>query len=89
MTGTADTEAEEFNKIYSLDVVVIPTNLPMIRDDQADVIYKNIPAKYKCHIIELIQELHEKVQPVLVGTISIDSSEKISQEQAKESKYST
>jgi preprotein translocase subunit SecA len=74
MTGTADTEAEEFAKIYSLKVIVIPTNLPMIRDDQEDVIYATKEAKYKA-VAKLIQELHKKGQPVLVGTISIDSSE--------------
>ncbi len=77
MTGTADTEAEEFRKIYNLDVVVIPTNLPMVRDDQADVIYATNEAKYKA-ICHLIKELNSKGQPVLVGTISIDSSELIS-----------
>jgi preprotein translocase subunit SecA len=77
MTGTADTEAEEFHKIYSLDVVVVPTNLPMIRDDQADVVYASRAAKYKA-IAELIRDLHKKGQPVLVGTISIDSSEILS-----------
>jgi preprotein translocase subunit SecA len=77
MTGTADTEAPEFKKIYDLDVVIIPTHKTMIRDDYADVIYKNINAKYKA-IVQEIKELHEKGQPVLVGTISIDVSEKIS-----------
>ena len=77
MTGTADTEAEEFRKIYNLDVVVIPTNLPMIRDDQADVIYKNEDAKYRA-VVTLIEELHQKGQPTLVGTISIENSEKLS-----------
>jgi len=77
MTGTADTEAEEFGKIYSLGVVVIPTNLPIARIDEADVIYKDKAAKYKA-ASKLIKELHEKGQPVLVGTISIDSSEIIS-----------
>jgi preprotein translocase subunit SecA len=84
MTGTADTEADEFNKIYKLDVVVIPTNLPMVRDDQADVIYKSNSAKYKA-IVTLISELHEKGQPVLVGTISIENSERISNELKKAS----
>ncbi len=77
MTGTADTEAPEFKKIYNLDVVVMPTNQPMIRIDFADVIYKNEAAKYRA-VIKEITELHEKGQPVLVGTISIDVSEKIS-----------
>jgi len=77
MTGTADTEAPEFKKIYNLDVLVMPTNRDMIRQDFPDVIYKNQAAKYRA-IVREIQELHEKGQPVLVGTISIDVSEKIS-----------
>ena len=77
MTGTADTEAPEFKKIYDLDVVVMPTNQPMVRVDYADVIYKNEAAKYRA-VVEEIIELHEKGRPVLVGTISIDVSEKIS-----------
>ena len=77
MTGTADTEAPEFKKIYDLDVVIIPTNRDMARTDYADVIYKNQAAKYRA-IVQEIKELHEKGQPVLVGTISIDVSEKIS-----------
>ncbi|MHB1015182.1 MAG: preprotein translocase subunit SecA [Desulfurivibrionaceae bacterium] len=77
MTGTADTEAAEFKKIYNLDVVIIPTHNTMIRKDYADVIYKNAKAKDRA-IIREIQELHKKGQPVLVGTISIDVSEKIS-----------
>lgn len=77
MTGTADTEAEEFMKIYNLEVVVVPTNLPIARVDESDVIYKDKKAKYKAASM-LIKQLHEKGQPVLVGTISIDSSEIIS-----------
>jgi preprotein translocase subunit SecA len=77
MTGTADTEAAEFKKIYDLSVVIIPTHKNMIRVDYPDSIYKNIPAKYKA-VIREIKELHKKGQPVLVGTISIDVSEKIS-----------
>jgi preprotein translocase subunit SecA len=77
MTGTADTEAEEFGKIYSLEVVVIPTNLPMVREDMADVVYATRKAKYEA-VAELIEECHKKGQPVLVGTISIESSEIIS-----------
>jgi preprotein translocase subunit SecA len=77
MTGTADTEAAEFKKIYNLDVVVMPTNQPMVRIDFADVIYKNEAAKYRA-VIKEIGDLHQKGQPVLVGTISIDVSEKIS-----------
>ncbi|RZW23229.1 MAG: preprotein translocase subunit SecA [Desulfobulbaceae bacterium] len=78
MTGTADTEAPEFKKIYDLDVVVLPTHMEMIRIDYADVIYKNEKAKYQA-VIKEITEKHEKGQPVLVGTISIDVSEQISQ----------
>ena len=78
MTGTADTEAPEFKKIYDLDVVVLPTHMEMVRKDFADVIYKNEKAKYRAVINEII-EMHGKGQPVLVGTISIDVSEKISQ----------
>lgn len=77
MTGTADTEAPEFKKIYDLDVVVMPTNQPMVRDDYADVIYKNEAAKYRA-VIKEISEMHQAGRPVLVGTISIDVSEKIS-----------
>jgi len=77
MTGTADTEAAEFKKIYDLEVVIMPTNMPMVRKDFADVIYKNVAAKYRA-VVREIQELHKNGQPVLVGTISIDVSEKIS-----------
>jgi len=77
MTGTADTEAEEFMKIYSLEVVVIPTNLPMQRVDEADVVYATRKAKYEA-LSKLIVECHQRGQPVLVGTISIESSELIS-----------
>jgi len=78
MTGTADTEADEFMKIYNLEVVVIPTNLPMKRDDQADVVYATRKAKYEA-VSKLIEECHKAGQPVLVGTISIESSELISE----------
>jgi preprotein translocase subunit SecA len=77
MTGTAETEAEEFGKIYNLDVLVIPTNKPMIRRDQPDVIYKTEKAKFRAAVKE-IEELHKKGQPVLVGTISIEKSEVLS-----------
>ncbi|MEN8200737.1 MAG: SEC-C metal-binding domain-containing protein, partial [Thermodesulfobacteriota bacterium] len=77
MTGTADTEAPEFKKIYDLGVVIMPTNMPMVRKDYADVIYKNVAAKDRA-VVREIKELHKKGQPVLVGTISIDISEKIS-----------
>lgn len=74
MTGTADTEAEEFRKIYNLDVVVIPTNLPIARIDEPDVIYKSKEAKTRA-VLKLVTELQAKGQPVLIGTNSIDSSE--------------
>ncbi len=77
MTGTAMTEAGEFEEIYNLDVVEIPTNKPMIRKDENDVIYKNENAKYRA-IVESIKKSHEKGQPVLVGTVSIEKSEKLS-----------
>lgn len=77
MTGTAMTEAAEFEEIYNLDVVEIPTNKPMIRKDENDVIYKNENAKYRA-IVESIKESHKKGQPVLVGTVSIEKSEKLS-----------
>jgi len=77
MTGTADTEAEEFKKIYKLDVVVIPTNMPMIRNDHNDVIYKTEKEKFHA-AIEEIKEMHHQGRPVLVGTISIVKSELLS-----------
>ncbi len=83
MTGTADTEAAEFKNIYDLDVVIMPTNMPMVRKDLPDVIYKNVAAKDRA-VVREIKELHEKGQPVLVGTISIDVSEKISRMLKKE-----
>ncbi|MCI5189776.1 MAG: preprotein translocase subunit SecA [Candidatus Electrothrix sp. AS4_5] len=83
MTGTADTEAPEFKKIYDLDVVIIPTNRAMARKDYPDVIYKNQAAKYRA-ITQEIKTLHKQGQPVLVGTISIDVSEKISKMLQKE-----
>jgi preprotein translocase subunit SecA len=77
MTGTADTEAAEFNKIYNLDVCVVPTNMPMIRVDNSDVIYKTEAEKFNA-VIEEIKELHKEERPVLVGTISIEKSELLS-----------
>jgi preprotein translocase subunit SecA len=77
MTGTADTEAAEFHKIYKLDVVVIPTNRPLLRPDFPDVVYKTEREKFKA-VVEEVKELHEKGQPVLVGTISIEKSETLS-----------
>ncbi|MDD2388356.1 MAG: preprotein translocase subunit SecA [Desulfobacterales bacterium] len=82
MTGTADTEAVEFKKIYDLDVAVIPTNKPMIRTDYPDVIYKTAREKYNA-VLEEIIELNKKGQPVLVGTVSIDVSEDFSQKLKK------
>lgn len=77
MTGTAATEAEEFSKIYKLDVVEIPTNKPMVRKDLQDQIYKTSQGKYDA-IVEKIKDLNTKGQPVLVGTISVEKSEYIS-----------
>jgi len=77
MTGTADTEAEEFAKIYNLEVVVVPTNKPMVRIDHPDMIYKSEKGKFISALKE-IEELHDKGQPVLVGTISIEKSELLS-----------
>ena len=77
MTGTAMTEEAEFQEIYSLDVISIPTNKPMIRKDENDIIYKNENAKFRA-IVESIKQSHENGQPVLVGTVSIEKSEKLS-----------
>jgi preprotein translocase subunit SecA len=77
MTGTADTEAPEFAKIYNLDVFVVPTNRPMIRIDMADVVFKTEREKFDA-VVEEIKERHQAGQPVLVGTISIERSEKLS-----------
>ncbi|MCP4692167.1 MAG: preprotein translocase subunit SecA, partial [Desulfobacterales bacterium] len=82
MTGTADTEAAEFKKTYNLDVMVIPTNMPMVREDYPDAIYQTRREKFNAVIDEII-ELHEKGQPVLVGTISIDVSEDLSKKLKK------
>ncbi|MFQ5790571.1 MAG: preprotein translocase subunit SecA [Acidobacteriota bacterium] len=77
MTGTADTEAAEFAQIYNLDVVVIPTNQPLIRTQYADAVYRTEAEKFKA-AVEEIADCHERGQPVLVGTISIENSEKLS-----------
>jgi len=77
MTGTADTEAEEFAKIYNLDVRVVPTNRPMIRGDQDDAVYKTEREKFNA-VVDEIKKLNEKGQPVLVGTVSIAKSEVVS-----------
>ena len=83
MTGTAETEATEFQKIYKLKVQVIPTNKPIKRADKEDVIYKTENIKYK-YIAQAIKELHKKKQPVLVGTVSIEKSERLSELLLKE-----
>ncbi|MBE7038353.1 MAG: preprotein translocase subunit SecA [Ruminococcaceae bacterium] len=77
MTGTALTEEVEFQSIYKLDVVVIPTNKPMIRKDHSDVVYKNVEGKLKA-VIDQIEECNKKGQPVLVGTVTIENSELLS-----------
>ena len=83
MTGTAETEAAEFMSTYKLGVVPIPTNKPMIRKDQADLVYKNEQAKF-AQVVEDIAERHEKGQPVLVGTVSVEKSEYLSRLLAKQ-----
>ncbi len=82
MTGTADTEAVEFKEIYKLDVAVIPTNMPMIRIDHQDVVFKTEEEKFDA-VIEEIRDCHERGQPVLVGTVSIEKSERVSQKLRK------
>ena len=77
MTGTAKTEAEEFEEIYALDTVSIPTNLPMIRDDGEDKIFLSIEEKYDA-VVKNIEDFHSKGNPILVGTISVETSELIS-----------
>jgi preprotein translocase subunit SecA len=78
MTGTAVTEAEEFHKIYKLEVVIIPTNKPMKRADDADQIYQNEEAKFRA-VTREIEEYHSNEKPVLVGTVSIEKSEHLSE----------
>ncbi|MCC7024350.1 MAG: preprotein translocase subunit SecA [Thermomicrobiales bacterium] len=78
MTGTAKTEAEELRRIYSLDVVVIPTNMPMIREDRGDLVFKNERGKFRA-VIEDIKAQRERGRPVLVGTTSIETSERLSE----------
>ena len=77
MTGTAATEAEEFHKIYGLDVMIVPTNEPMIRADHPDMVYKTVAGKFKA-VADEIERCHEKGQPVLVGTTSIEKNELLS-----------
>src|SRR5215213_49312 len=83
MTGTAETEAAEFASTYKLDVIVIPTHMPMVRTDFSDVIYRTLPEKWDA-VIEEIKECHEKGQPTLVGTVSVENSELISRRLLKE-----
>ncbi len=78
MTGTAKTEEEEFKKIYGLDVIVVPTNKPMIRHDMPDVVYKTENSKFRMAVDEIV-ERHKKNQPILVGTVSIENSERLSE----------
>ena len=83
MTGTAMTEEAEFQEIYKLDVVSIPTNMPMIRKDNSDIIYKNENAKFRA-VVKDVKESYDKGQPVLIGTVSIEKSEKLSKILTKE-----
>src|SRR5690625_3833319 len=78
MTGTAKTEEEEFRNIYNMDVVVIPTNQEIIRNDRVDLVYKTMEGKYDS-VVEEIKERYERGQPVLVGTVAVETSEVISQ----------
>ncbi|MDN6161149.1 MAG: preprotein translocase subunit SecA [Atopostipes sp.] len=78
MTGTAKTEEEEFTEIYNMNVIVIPTNEPMIRDDKDDLIYPTLESKFAAAVQD-IKERHEKGQPILVGTVAVETSERISQ----------
>src|SRR5216117_2105441 len=77
MTGTAETEAAEFHSTYKLDVIVIPTHMPMVRKDNPDIIYRTLPEKWDA-VVEEIKERYEHGQPVLVGTVSVENSELIS-----------
>jgi len=83
MTGTAETEAAEFGSTYKLDVIVIPTHMPMVRTDFSDVIYRTLPEKWDA-VIEEIKECHDKGQPALVGTVSVENSELISRRLMKD-----
>ncbi len=83
MTGTAETEAEEFREVYGLSVIVIPTNRPTVRQDHSDVIYRTVPEKWTAVVGE-IKRAHAKGQPVLVGTVSVENSEVVAEKLAKE-----
>ncbi|WP_282938807.1 preprotein translocase subunit SecA [Paenibacillus sp. RC67] len=78
MTGTAKTEEEEFKKIYGLEVIIVPTNRPMIRQDLPDIVYKSVNSKFRA-VVEEIVKRHQTNQPVLVGTVSIENSERLSE----------
>jgi preprotein translocase subunit SecA len=84
MTGTAETESAEFHSTYKLDVIVIPTHMPMVRRDNSDVIYRTLPEKWDAVILE-IKDCHDRGQPTLVGTVSVENSELISRRLMKES----
>src|SRR6476619_5106264 len=84
MTGTAETEAAEFASTYKLDVIVIPTHMPMVRKDNSDVIYRTLPEKWDA-VIEEIKDCHDRGQPTLVGTVSVENSELIARRLLKES----
>ncbi|MDP2396305.1 MAG: hypothetical protein Q8S84_04770 [bacterium] len=77
MTGTALTEAEEFYKVYALDTLVIPTNRPLVREDRSDLLFKNERGKFD-YVVKLIKEMHQSGQPILVGTVSVEKSEYLS-----------
>src|SRR6266487_2412034 len=83
MTGTAETEAAEFQSTYKLDVIVIPTHMPMVRTDSSDVIYRTLPEKWDA-VIEEIKDCHDRGQPTLVGTVSVENSELISRRLLRE-----
>src|SRR5438132_2974387 len=83
MTGTAETEAAEFQSTYKLDVIVIPTHMPMVRSDFSDMIYRTLPEKWDA-VIEEIKDCHERGQPTLVGTVSVENSELIARRLAKD-----
>src|SRR5688500_10668922 len=83
MTGTAETEAAEFQSTYKLDVIVIPTHMPMVRTDYSDVIYRTLPEKWDA-VIEEIKECHDRGQPTLVGTVSVENSELIARRLQRE-----
>jgi preprotein translocase subunit SecA len=83
MTGTAETEAAEFQSTYKLDVIVIPTHMPMVRKDFSDVIYRTLPEKWDA-VVEEIKECHDRGQPALVGTVSVENSELIARRLQRE-----